>query len=138
MKEVSPGVYIGDQIDAEEVGHEFDHVLTLNNHRTGPSEHPPQWDPPDEWVGLEDGYNDQGTFDHAVRLAKKMITADGSTLIHCTAGVSRSATVTITAIADLADRPFEDVRQDVWEKKRDINPNPALVTHAREYLGEIE
>jgi protein-tyrosine phosphatase len=90
--------------------------------------------------GLQDrSVQQQDLFDQAVGATRKAITVhdDKETLVHCIAGQSRSPAVLTTAIAARDDRPFEDVRQDVYGSRPQIGIHPELRKHGRRYLGEI-
>lgn len=135
--EVRDGVYISNGTTAREYGDEFDHVLTLSRddgpyHGAGSHEYTTQHFP------LYDGpQTTQDDFDAAVGAAIKMIdTHDGSVLVHCQAGISRSSTVLITALATIDDVRFEEAYDEVWEAKPSIAPHPDLRELALEFLGD--
>lgn len=98
--------------------------------------HDPQ-DRTDHHHPLNDGRgNDLETFEAAVEAAKRAIEADGDVLIHCAAGISRSAAVIATALASLERRKFNDVVDEIHRHRSEIAPNPALRYLARQCLGE--
>lgn len=132
---VRDGIYMSDGQTARDHGEQFDHVLTLSKDREGPDvgphEHTTQHFP------LRDGKNPQEAFNRAVQAAVKMIeTHDGDVLIHCQAGVSRSATVLITALAYIDGVRFSEARDEVWEARPSISPHPELRELALNFLGE--
>lgn len=137
MKKVRDGLYIGDQLDAVNYFDEFDHVLSVNNPDFGEhahlSEHPPDFEP-DHHYGLNDGQNPQERFDAAVNKAIELIERDGDVLIHCSAGVSRSATVIITALCCVEDRSWDRIYNDVSARKY-IQPSYGLVENASKHLS---
>jgi len=76
-------------------------------------------------------------FKAAVGVVIKAIdTHDGDVLVHCQAGISRSSTVLITALAAIDDVYFDEAYNEVWNAKPSIAPHPALRELALEYLGE--
>lgn len=134
--EVRDGVYISDGSVAREYGDEFEHVITLSrddvHSNVGSHEHTTQH------VPLYDGpQTDYADFERAVGVTIKAIeTHDGSVLVHCQAGISRSATVLIAALAHIDEVAWDEARSEVWEAKPSIVPNPSLMDHAHEFLGE--
>lgn len=140
--EVRDGVYISDGDTARRTGDEFEHVITLERDADvrddtdlidgyGAHEHTTQH------VPLRDGQNPQDQFDKAVGVAIKAIdTHEGSVLVHCQAGISRSSTVLITALAHIDDTTFEEAYDEVWEAKPSIAPHPELRKLALNFLGE--
>jgi len=134
--EVRDDVYISNGGAARRYGDEFEHVLTLSrddvHSNVGSHEHTTQHFP------LYDGpQTSQDDFEKAVGAAIKMIdTHDGSVLVHCQAGISRSSTVLIAALAYIDDSTFEEAYDEVWEAKPSIAPHPALREKALEFLGD--
>lgn len=127
--EVADGVFVSDIVLAEQHADDFEHVLSLTLTD-------PDFDTEYARKPLVDGHNAQEIFDSAVTLAIHMIEADGSVLIHCNAGRSRSPVVVITALASLRDEKFETVRQDVWKSYKKLSIHPVLHNHAMKFLDE--
>lgn len=134
--EVREDVYISNGGAARRYGDEFEHVITLSrddvHSNVGSHEHTTQHFP------LYDGpQNDFDEFKRAVGATIKAIdTHDGSVLVHCQAGISRSSTVLITALAEIDDVPFDEAYNEVWNAKPSIAPHPALRELALDFLGE--
>jgi len=79
--------------------------------------------------------NDWATFAAAVDATRDLLARDGSTLVHCKAGVSRSATLLATAIAAEDDRSLHDALDAVNRSRPFATPNPPLVVDAVTYLA---
>lgn len=79
--------------------------------------------------------HDDGAFRAAVDDARTLLARDGDVLVHCKAGVSRSAAVLATAIAAGDDRRFRDALDVVRSARPVATPHPALVESAVTYLA---
>lgn len=125
-----------DHVRNEDVDEMYEHIITLcrNDLESVPGcptgyQHFPLWD---------DDVQQQDEFDRAVGATLKALRNDGSVLVHCIAGISRSPAVVVTALAHRDGRRFEQVRQDVWAKRPSISINTALKNHGTRFLGETE
>jgi len=79
--------------------------------------------------------HDDAAFRAAVDDARTLLACDGDVLVHCKAGVSRSAAVLATAIAAADDRSFRDALDLVRSARPVATPHPALVDSALAYLA---
>lgn len=87
---------------------------------------------------LDDGPdNDWRSFADAVDATRQCLRSEGSTLVHCHAGVSRSATLIATAIAADEGVPFEDALTEIHRRRPVATPHPALRTDAAIYLAAL-
>jgi protein tyrosine phosphatase len=139
---IEDGLFISDinYVNDNPVSGEFDTIITVC--RTDPSSDESCSLDADSCehihIGLWDGENTtQDDFDRAVDATKQAIEDEGSVLVHCIAGISRSPTVVITALASLRDSSFEETRQTVWSARPSIKPDYHLRQLGRDYLGEI-
>lgn len=136
LAHVRNGIYIGDGRDARKHGSDFEHVLTLSRNdgphpEIGPHEHTTSY------VPLYDGpRTDYEDFAEAVDTLLELIEKDGDVLVHCQAGVSRSATVLITALAEIDGIGFDEAYPIVKNARPQIAPHTALRELAYDYLGE--
>jgi atypical dual specificity phosphatase len=88
---------------------------------------------------LKDGYiNDQQDFSAAVETTRERIHADGTVIVNCAAGISRSSTVIATAIAAEDDLSFEDAVEEIRDTRPRARPHPKLQLNAHAYLVNIE
>ncbi|WP_410766967.1 dual specificity protein phosphatase family protein [Haloferax sp. DFSO60] len=122
-------LYLGNKFAAVPERHteEFDYVLsaTEQSYPLTTHHHP-----------LIDGAgNEWGEFAAAVDTARLLSQREGSVLIHCTAGISRSSTLIATAIAAEENRRFRDALATVQETRPFATPNPALYELAVVYLA---
>lgn len=83
----------------------------------------------------DDAANDWPEFAAACDTARDLLRADGSTLIHCRAGISRSAAVAAAAIAATEDRPFVAVLHAVQDARPHAIPHPALHALGVQYVA---
>lgn len=107
-----------------------DYVVSVNHDSTAATtDHYP----------LRDGYvNSYDEFIAAVRAARERIRDDGTVIVNCAAGISRSATIIATALAAEESRPFDDVIDEIRETRDYARPNVKLVLSACRYLVERE
>lgn len=85
---------------------------------------------------LEDGPGNEWTaFERAVDTARRVIQQDGSVLIHCKAGISRSSTVIATALAAEESLPLRESLSVVLRARPTATPHPALHELAVVYLA---
>ena len=105
----------------------FDHVLSAT-HDPQPltTHHRP----------LVDGHEaDWTSFESAADAACRLV-GDGSLLIHCLHGVSRSATLAAVALAVTEKRPLQGALSAVQSARPPAQPHPALHELAVFYLAE--
>jgi atypical dual specificity phosphatase len=79
--------------------------------------------------------NEWAAFAAAVDTARSLYRRDGSLLVNCKAGVSRSATLLATAIAAEESRAFREALAIVQDARLSAMPNPALHELAVVYLA---
>ncbi|QUJ71407.1 protein-tyrosine phosphatase family protein [Haloarcula marismortui] len=124
-------LYLGNKHAARGVHDQsFEHVLsaTSESYPLTTAHHP-----------LIDGSgNEWAAFEAAVDTVRRFVRADGPALIHCKAGVSRSATLIATAIAAEETRPLSDALAAVRAARPIATPNPALYKLAVIYLAADE
>lgn len=130
-------IFISSGSSARRYGYEFDRVITLSRDDTpsddvGPHEHTTDHIP--LYDGPQTGYED---FERAVETTIEAIESDDErVLVHCQAGVSRSSTVLITALAVIDDVRFDETYNEVRDAKPTIAPHPALREFALDFLDE--
>ncbi|WP_246986156.1 protein-tyrosine phosphatase family protein [Halorientalis marina] len=126
-------LYIGDRRAANpetyaEEPADFATVVTLSRRREPLTTH---------HHPLDDGANNRpAEFDAAVDTTRALVRADGGLLVHCAAGISRSATVLSTAIAAEEARAFAEGLTVVQRHRERACPHPALREQARRYLDD--
>lgn len=122
-------LYIGNYLaaDPDAHDHEFDHVLSVSSdaYPLTTHHHP-----------LEDGSgNDWSTFAAAVDAARDLYRREGSLLVHCKAGISRSTTVLATTMAAEEGTEFRAALDAVHEARPQAMPNPPLHHQGVIYLA---
>lgn len=129
MNRIRDQLFLGDALDAENPEKlstlNIDTVISLT---TDPRETTTIHQP------LEDGENSPEHFNSAVDAVRDAYTANTTVLVHCAVGQSRAPTVLATALAAEGDQPFETVLDELKSERPIINPHPALLGHADEYL----
>lgn len=128
MRQVRDDVSIGDMMDAEQHGDKFDTVLSLAS-----AQYTTEFDHLYHYP-LIDGDNEYSVFAEAVDMARKLLRDDGTLLVHCQAGASRSVTVLATALAAEEERSFQDTLFECQMKG--VYPSPELLHLAKEYLPD--
>jgi protein-tyrosine phosphatase len=89
-------------------------------------------------VELIDGHgNDVSRLQQAVWQLHELLT-NGSVLVHCMEGVSRSPLVVASYLADKAARPFDDCLREVAQLRRWVSLQPGLIELRREYESAVE
>lgn len=95
--------------------------------------------PPIEYLqfSLEDEYDQQ--ISHCFDLAHDFINnSKGNVLIHCHAGVSRSATIVVSYLMKHKGMTFEEARNFAKSKRRCVCPNPGFVKQLQDYQRQLE
>lgn len=133
MEQIRDGLYVGDLQDAAGLSdtdrniQSFDHVITLSDRVT---------DATTEHYALSNWGDNDGLFEEAVDSIREYLRDGDEIFTHCTVGVSRSGAVVATAVAAEENREFDAVLEEIEEAMPQVSPHPALVTQARDYLGE--
>ncbi len=78
--------------------------------------------------------NDLEQFSNAVTVTRNCIRSDGTVLVNCSVGVSRSATVIATAIAAEEGLSFDAAVAEIREHRPRARPHPKLKLNAYAYL----
>lgn len=88
---------------------------------------------------LKDGYlNTQADFTAAVEAARERIQAEGTVIVNCAAGVSRSSTVIATAIAAEDGVTFKTALEEIRQTRERAYPHTKLQVSAQAYLASVE
>lgn len=122
-------LYLGNALAADDEAHDrqFDQVVSATvDPQPLTTHHRPLDDGPD---------NDWTTFASAVEATRRCYRSPGTTLVHCRAGVSRSATLVATAVAAEEGIGFDAALAAVRERRPIATPHPALRTDAAIYLA---
>ncbi|UWG49109.1 Protein-tyrosine phosphatase [Halanaeroarchaeum sp. HSR-CO] len=122
-------LFIGNWRSADSAQHDrrFEYVVsaTQTSYPLTTHHHPLIDGPENEWPD----------FEAAVDTTRRLYRADGSLLVHCKAGVSRSTTLLATTIAMEEDRSLDDAIAEIRAVRPVATPNPALVEQAVTYLA---
>lgn len=122
-------LFVGNAAAADPTAHgqSFEFVLSVSSDaHPSTTHHYPLTDGPG---------NDWTAFEAAVDTARDLLGRDGSVLVHCKAGVSRSSTVLATALAAEDDVSFREALARVQETRPAAVPHPALQEVAVVYLA---
>ena len=122
-------LYLGNKFAASPERHDrrFEFVLSAT-HEPYPltTHHRPLADGPE---------NNWSTFASAVDTARALYRRDGSVLVHCKAGISRSTTLVATTLAAEEGHQLRAALDIVHEARPRAMPNPALHEQAVLYLA---
>lgn len=122
-------LYLGNKFAASPEHHDrrFEFVLSAT-HEAYPltTHHRPLADGPD---------NEWSTFESAVDTTRALYRRDGSVLVHCKAGISRSTTLVATTLAAEEGHQLRAALDIVHEARPRAMPNPALHEQAVLYLA---
>jgi protein-tyrosine phosphatase len=89
-------------------------------------------------VELIDGHgNDVSRLREAITQLHELL-ARGTVLVHCMEGVSRSALVVASYLADQAARPFDECLREVAMLRKQVFLQPGLIELRRAYESAIE
>lgn len=83
---------------------------------------------------LYDGSNDYQVFEKVMDDVIDIVENNETVLIHCNAGISRSAAVITTLVSYYTGKRFEEALKIVEDAKNDVNPHPELRKLGKEYL----
>ncbi|PSQ15324.1 phosphatase [Halobacteriales archaeon QS_8_69_26] len=122
-------LFLGNHLAADPSAHDrsFDHVLSATREpRPLTTHHHPLDDGPD---------NEWSDFAAAVDAARDLYRREGSSLIHCKAGISRSTTLAATAVAAEEGTDFRAGLEEVQAARPAAIPHPALHQSAVVYLA---
>lgn len=122
-------LFLGNILSADPATHDqsFGDVLSLTtDEQPLTTHHHPLDDGPD---------NEWRDFEQAVQAARQLYRADGSLLIHCNAGISRSSTLIALLLAVEEGRTFGGALDVVHRYRPMAMPHPALQKLAVIYLA---
>jgi atypical dual specificity phosphatase len=131
-------LYIGDILDASNheriEKREIDSVLKLT-YETPDDGYPNSVEVHE--FSLTDGpQNDYERFKKAVEKLLELFDGGDTVFVHCSAGKSRSPTVSAAAIALHEDVDFRSAIETIRES-RDINPHPILLKRGKDVVEEL-
>ena len=88
----------------------------------------------DHYPLKDEHINDHQQFSNAVRTTRNHIRSEGTVLVNCSVGVSRSATVIATAVAAEDGQSFDTAVAEIRETRPRAKPHPKLKLNAYAYL----
>lgn len=118
-----------DPDNLDTMGIDPDYVVSVNQRPTAATTDHHELD--DAYVNAHDEFVD------AVEAARNRIQADGTVIVNCAAGVSRSATVIATAIAAEDDIPLDEAISTVKRARKRAFPHSKLRFNGYGYLGDV-
>lgn len=124
-------LFIGNIHAADDSVHDyiFDHVVSATTEACPlTTHHHPLTDGPG---------NDWETFEHAVDTTRECYNSEGSVLVHCKAGISRSTTLLATTLAIEEGLEFGEALEMVQDARPMATPHPALHELAIQYLAAM-
>jgi len=88
----------------------------------------------DHYPLKDEHINDHQQFSNAVTTTRNRIRSEGTVLVNCSVGVSRSATVIATAVAAEDRLSFDAAVAEIRETRQRARPHPKLKLNAFAYL----
>lgn len=138
MREIVDGLFVGDVQDAgrpDELRRRgVTSVVTLLH--SDPDEPYPESVTVHRYPLVDGPQADRETFTDASNRLRELLAANETVFCHCSAGVSRSASVAAAALAVRSGESFEAALQRVERAKPNVNPHHALAELGRAYVTE--
>jgi protein-tyrosine phosphatase len=130
MSLVAPGLYVGNEVAASDLdalqAASVTHVLNcsqVDNALEGMDGAPPTY----LKLGLFDNISDlprmQEALDEGVAFISAALASGGTVLVHCRAGISRSATLAIAHLVRATQQPVDVVFEKMRLRRRVVDPN---------------
>lgn len=130
MHEILPGLYLGNQLAANDVS-AYKHVTHVLSLRTEPPELGVSHI---VWKGIAITDSHESTisthFDDTYDFIEN---ADGAILVHCREGVSRSATIMIAYLMRKFNVPYQAALEFVQKKRAVVQPNKGFQKELKQY-----
>lgn len=125
------GLWVGNQWATEseyyqEMDLELSHIVSLNS-RPGEAT-------TDHHKIRDERINNPTLFAKAVDIARKRYRQDGSVMISCAAGISRSATVAATILSAEENMNFDAAIAEIQKHRKRADPHPKLKVNGLYYL----
>lgn len=138
MNRVTEDLWISDAPTVRKLPetHQFGHVLTLGYFDRLGYERPAASDTADQFVFPDAAHHEYEQFAAAVDHLRESLATPSQcpVLVHCQAGVSRSAAVCTAALAVQKDLTYEMGLKSVAAARPKVNPIPELEDSARKYI----
>ena len=138
MDVVAEGLRVGTAADATDDSLLETHGVTTIVSLTHETPNPAAQDLTLRSIPLIDGpQNSREQFTKAVEETVAALAADGSVLVHCSAGASRSPTVAATALALAQNMDLEDALQQVADNRAAVDLHEALLRQAAHVYTQL-
>lgn len=113
---------------------DFDEIVTLGYLDGFGYERPEASTTGDEFV-FPDGAHEYSVFEAAVDYVVNSLERGDTVLVHCQAGVSRSAAVTTAALVTVSNDSLRESFSRVEAARPNVNPHPELQRSMERYTG---
>jgi len=142
MDQVTDDLWISDAPTVRELSepHQFEHVVTVGYFDRLGYNRPTASDTGDRFVFQDAAAHEYDRFAAAVDHLRETLSTPTlcPVLVHCQAGVSRSAAVCTAALAVQAGLSYETAFETVATARSKVDPIPPLVDSARRYIQQHE
>lgn len=142
MNRVTEELWISDAPTVRELSetHQFGHVLTLGYFDRLGYERPSASDTGDQFVFQDKADHEYEKFAAAVDHLREALAMPSQcpVLVHCQAGVSRSAAVCSAALAVEEDISYEAAFDRVAAARSKVDPIPAIENSAKTYIQRLQ
>ena len=139
LHHVMDGLYIGSQDSAVNLSALNEYKIThILNVATGiENAFPEQY----KYLNIElldlPQTNIRKVFSHTNEFIQQAIAANGCVLVHCNAGISRSASIVLAYLLGIHFMKYDDAYQLLKRARSAIRPNIGFVQQLKEYAAEI-
>lgn len=137
MQQLRDNLYISDAqaVRLLDDDHDFDEVVTLGYMDSFGYDRPDASTTGDKFV-FPDGDHDYGTFEAAVDYVLDALADGKKTVVHCQAGVSRSAGVCATVLSEWDDLDIQTALEQVHDARIKTQPAEAICDSMERYSGD--
>lgn len=139
MEEITPQLYIADEDDVRDIqpeNNDFDTIITVGYNRFKHRGEPPAASDTGSKYYFPDGEHSYDDFREAVDYTINRLEDGEKVLVHCQAGISRSAGVCSVALAETSDKSLAEALSAIEKERSIVNPAPEIRESMKRYTDE--
>lgn len=137
MDAITDQLFIADELAVKRLSPEdnkFDSIVTVGYTRYKNS--PPEASDTGDELYFTDGEHDYSDFKRAVDYVINKLENGETVLVHCQAGISRSAGVCSTALTETTDMTLEEALRAVEDARPIVNPASEIRSSMKQYTNQ--